>query len=201
MTALSTSNQRLLNGQQLKLHMDLEASLCQRKMSPSFSINATDTQSPLAASPLTYFVRVLSELQAGLNGTALHFSAVKGTCHVTSNLTNICNRMESSKQQRMNKRQIVLAKYSCHAIMIWYWRRHVPLVIIVCLSTQRKVFLKQGSLWPCATPHQLLPFCLSGESSTLWKANRNYEWAECHFAQTQFSVTLGISIFTSFSLK
>lgn len=56
-------------------------------------------QSLLATSSLMYFVRVLSDLQAWQNRTAHHLSEVKGMCHVTSKLTNICDRMESSKQQ------------------------------------------------------------------------------------------------------
>lgn len=94
------------------------------------------------SSPLTYVVRVLSELQARQNDTAHPSSEVKGMCDVTSNLTNICNRMESSKQQRTKMRrpdysQIWLPCY--HDLIL---EEAYSMVIIVILSAQRKVFLK-----------------------------------------------------------
>lgn len=57
----------------------------QKKMSLSFSINATHThtlgyQSSLTTSPLTYSVRVLSELQARQDGTVHHL--FRGERHV-----------------------------------------------------------------------------------------------------------------------
>lgn len=83
---MSPSEQRLA---QVMMHMDVKGhdfvailkmessflSWRQKKMSLSFSINATHMlsyQSSLATSPLTYSVRVLSELQARQDGTVHH---------------------------------------------------------------------------------------------------------------------------------
>lgn len=116
----------------------------QKKMSLSFSINATRTlgyQSSLAASPLTYCVRVLSELQARQDSTAHHLFEVKGTCNVTSNSANICDRMESSKQQRTKKGQPDSGQIwlPCTKWFATWCKLH--LWSLLC-STQRRIFHK-----------------------------------------------------------
>lgn len=127
-------------------------------------------------------------------------------CNVTSNLPDICNRMDSFKQQRTKKGH---PDYN----QIWLWLRGYHDLILgeacspcsYCLSQHPEESLSEiGSAvtvhYSCPSAPSFLPqWRVLIFVEIQWKSN--YKQAECHFTRTRFSVTLRISIFTFFSVK